>query len=206
MCDEIHCIDDDTCLFSDIPDLAWRCEVPVFEKDIQNWKNETNPTEMAFVVSAAKKQRSEVKLPTFTAEEKQQFCHAKTAEIQNWIKTGTISKILRDQVPPGQILKCRWILTWKPIDPDPKDVKSNDQKTKAKARLVILGCLNPKLEELPRDSPTPGRNSKMLLLQLIASMGWQLQSFDIRAAFLQGKPQTDRTLAIEPVPELIEAL
>ena len=34
-----------------------RCEVPVFEKDIQNWKSEINPTEMAFVVSAAKRQR-----------------------------------------------------------------------------------------------------------------------------------------------------
>ena len=37
-------------------------------------------------------------------------------------------------------------------------------------------------------------------------MGWQLQSFDIKAAFLQGKPQTDRVLAIEPVNELIQAL
>lgn len=46
----------------------------------------------------------------------------------------------------------------------------------------------------------------MLLVQLIASMGWQLRSSDIQAAFLQGKPQSDRTLAIEPIPELIEAL
>ena len=46
----------------------------------------------------------------------------------------------------------------------------------------------------------------MLSLQLIASMGWTLRSFDIKAAFLQGKTQGDRTLAIEPVPELIQAL
>ena len=44
------------------------------------------------------------------------------------------------------------------------------------------------------------------MLQLIASKGWQLQSFDICATFLQGKPQTDRVLAIEPVEELVEAL
>ena len=37
-------------------------------------------------------------------------------------------------------------------------------------------------------------------------MGWTLRSFDIKAAFLQGKTQGDRTLAIEPVPELIQAL
>ena len=79
-------------------------------------------------------------------------------------------------------------------------------KTKAKARLVILGYLDPKLEELPRDSPTLGRNAKMLSLQLIASKGWTLRSFDMKAAFLQGKPQEGRTLAIEPVSELIAAL
>ena len=33
-----------------------------------------------------------------------------------------------------------------------------------------------------------------------------MRSFDIRAAFLQGKPQSDRVLAIEPVSELVEAL
>ena len=46
----------------------------------------------------------------------------------------------------------------------------------------------------------------MILLQLIASMGWDLKSFDIKAAFLQGKPQPGRTLAVEPVPELFQAL
>ena len=201
-CDQLLCIDDDQCLWSEGDSLAWKCEIPVFEKDIQAWKEETNATDMAFLVSAAKRQRSEVKLSTLNDSEKLEFQKAKRAEVQNWIKTGTISKILREQVPPEQILRCRWVLTWKPID----DPSNHGKSTKAKARLVILGYLDPKLEELPRDSPTLGRNSKMLLLQLIASKGWQLRSFDIRAAFLQGKPQSDRTLAIEPVSELVEAL
>ena len=46
----------------------------------------------------------------------------------------------------------------------------------------------------------------MLLLQLIASKGWSLRSFDIKAAFLQGKNQKDRILAIEPVPEIIKMM
>ena len=37
-------------------------------------------------------------------------------------------------------------------------------------------------------------------------MGWDLRSFDIKAAFLQGKPQPGRILAVEPVPELAKAL
>lgn len=41
----------------------------------------------------------------------------------------------------------------------------------------------------------------MIILQLIASMGWVLGSFDIRAAFLQGRPQSDRVVGLERVPE-----
>ena len=204
VCDNILCLDDDLCAFLDIPDLAWKCEVTVSDQDIQSWRQSFDASEMAFVVSAAKRQRAEVRMSSLTAAEKQEFQKAKQAEVQNWLKTGTITKILRNQVPHDQILRCRWVLTWKPIDPS--EVKKGGPDHKAKARLVILGYLDPNIENLPRDSPTLGRNSKLLLLQLIASKGWQLMSFDIRAAFLQGKPQTDRTLAIEPVEELIEAL
>ena len=37
-------------------------------------------------------------------------------------------------------------------------------------------------------------------------MGWTLKSFDIKAAFLQGKTQEDRVLGLEPVEELRKAL
>lgn len=65
--------------------------------------------------------------------------------------------------------------------------------------------MDPQLEELPWDSPTLGRNSKMILLQ-ISAVGWDLRSFGIKAAFLQGKPQLGRTLAVELVSELTQAL
>ena len=80
------------------------------------------------------------------------------------------------------------------------------QTHKPKARLVVLGYLDPNLTEVPRDSPTLGRQSKMLLLQLIVSHGWSLGSFDIKAAFLQGKPQDNRVMGLEPVPELAAAM
>ena len=46
----------------------------------------------------------------------------------------------------------------------------------------------------------------MLLLQFVSSMKWTLRSFDIKAAFLQGKNQKDKVLAIEPVPEIIQMM
>ena len=113
--------------------------------------------------------------------------------------------LLRDKALPDQIMKCRWILTWKPKDPE--DQKKSDGKThKAKARLVVLGFMDPSLDHIQRDSPTLNRHSRMFLLQLICSHNWTLQSFDIKAAFLQGQPQQGRLLAIEPVPELKTAM
>ena len=126
--------------------------------------------------------------------------------MNNWLQTGTVAKIFRHQISPKQILRCRWLYVWKPLE-DPKEIKENNGKSrKAKARLVVLGYMDPQLETIPRDSPTLGRTSKMLIAQVIASMRWTLMSFDIKAAFLQGKTQEDRLIAVEPVPEMVKAM
>ena len=206
VCEGLHCVDVEPESFQLDANHAWRCEVYITEGDIENWKNEDRPHECSFLATAAKRQRSEVKLSTLSPGERVEFQKAKENEIQNWLKTGTISRIMRDQVPPDQVLRCRWILTWKPIDDQEKAQLQGTKNHKAKARLVILGYLDPKIAEVPRDSPTLGRHSKMLLLQTIASKGWNLQSFDIKAAFLQGKNQKDRILAIEPVAEIVQMM
>jgi hypothetical protein len=192
---------------SDDQHLAWRCEYdmsvpPEFANEI--------PTPMeAWVLLAtnAKKQRTEVRLSELTPSERKEFEAAKQVEVSNWIKTETLSVIMRDQIPADQILRCRWILTWKPLDvADGGADSQNSKQCKAKARIVVLGYLDPHLEEIPRDSPTLGRSSRMVILQTIASHGWHLQSFDIKAAFLQGQPQKDRLILIDPVSELRDAL
>ena len=200
--------EEEIALLTESEHLAWRYEM---ECNLDKPLTEYQPSHeeaMIFLATNSKKQRSEVKLSTLTPEEVKQFQVAKQKEVDNWISTGTIEKIMRDKVPASQILRCRWILTWKEID-DPEK-KTNELKIqrakKAKARLVVLGFLDPAIEDIPRDSPTLNKTSKMLILQTIATMGWNLMSFDIRAAFLQGKPQSDRVLAIEPVPELRETM
>ena len=186
-------------------DEAWRMEILISEDDINAWRCSEQPEEMTFLVTAARKQRSEVKLSQLSNSEKEEFQKAKTKEIHNWLKTNTVTKILRNKLSPEQILRCTWILTWKPLDPSDID-PTNNKDHKAKARLVVLGYLDPLITEVPRDAPTLNRHTRMLILQLIASRNWTLQSFDISAAFLQGKPQGDRVIGLEPVPELIEAL
>ena len=209
ICEGLYCIDADVNALeeaSQVEDLAWRCEILISDGDVQNWKSEENPTSLSFVVSAAKKQKAEVKLGTLSSSERQEFDKAKQSEVQNWLKTDTVKRILRSQLSEEQILRCRWILTWKPLEASDIDPKTPHKIHKAKARLVVLGYMDPKITEIPRDSPTLNRHSKLLILQLIASMGWDLRSFDVKAAFLQGRPQSDRIIGLEPVAELREAL
>jgi transposase InsO family protein len=187
---------------------AWRCELEVPQWIDPEKSRMFSPDEL-LMATTEKKQRTEVKLSVLSSEEQKAFAAAKDAEVQNWIKTGTVSRILRAKLAPEQILRCRWILTWKPLDGKTPDAQSTESKLKShkpKARLVVLGYMDPQLTEVPRDSPTLGKQSKMLLLQLIASMGWTLGSFDIKAAFLQGKPQKDRVIGLDPVVELARAM
>ena len=179
--------------------LAWRTEIVINDRDIDAWRLEQDPHEMAFMAVASKKQHSEVKLSELSPAEQELFAQAKAAEIQNWLSNKAVEKVLRSQIPADQVLRCRWILTWKAIDPS--EVTSPTKTHKPKARLVVLGYLDPDLENIPRDSPTLGRNSRMLILQLIASQAWKLQSFDIKAAFLQGQPQDSRVMGLEPTEE-----
>ena len=191
--------------------LAWRCEVDVKLDRPLEQRQPTNEEAWTFLATSAKKQRSEIRLSELSPSERKEFDQAKDKEIQNWIQTGTLTKVFRHEIPQEQILKCRWILTWKPLDnvdqPEAASTNNPSSRThKAKARLVVLGYLDPKIEEIPRDSPTLNKTSRMMIFQTVSSFGWTLQSFDIKAAFLQGQPQSDRITAIDPVPEMRRAL
>lgn len=96
--------DDDDDLFSEAyalsNDQAWKFGVNIDLTDIDMWKkNDSHPEELAFLVSAAKKQKTEVKLATLTPQEKQQFLEAKNKAIQSWLDTKTACRILRNQIP-----------------------------------------------------------------------------------------------------------
>ena len=61
--------------------------------------------------------------------------------------------------------------------------------------------------ELPKQSPTCSRLSKLLALQLAAQRKWRIELADAHAAFLQGNDsETDRSIYCFAVPELANAL
>jgi hypothetical protein len=163
LCDMLTCTDAEDFLTSEPHEnLAWR-----FELDMpQNIPEEnTIPIDdLILLATNQKKQRTEVKLSHLTMQEQEEFEKAKASEVNNWLQTGTVSKALRSSLSPEQILKCRWIHVWKPIE-DKAEQERQNKTRKAKSRLVVLGYMDPELETIPRDSPTLGRQSRMLILQ-----------------------------------------
>ena len=175
--------------------MCWEYEIVLTDSDQQAMFD--NPTEcVSLIASAAKRQRAEVRMTELTPEHRAEFRAAKDKEVSQWLDTETVRKILRAKIPIENILRTRWVLTWKALDPS--DIKQGHPHHKAKARLVVLGYEDPNIEDIPRDSPTLQKESRSLLIQYCASKQWEIQSFDIKTAFLRGSRRDERLLAIEP--------
>ena len=181
---------------------CYSLEIPLKAEDLTSWSLETNPEEMACVAAAGQRARVEVQVKHLSAKDKELFDIAKDNELSCWIATNALRPILRKSLNPDQILKSRWVLTWKNIEADGDQPASR----KAKARLVVLGYQDPQLTNVARDSPTLTKEGRSTILQYIASRQWELTSFDIKTAFLRGKADESNPLAMEPPEELRKKL
>ena len=122
-------------------------------------------------------------------------------------------KKLPENLKPSksQILKMRWILTWK-VDEESKEgnpVKRDHlgNPLKPKARAVVLGYMDPLYEHRPTSSPTMSRTTRQLFLQNCANHQFTVEKGDISGAFLQGDDfGPDRPMMCEPLPEICDAL
>ena len=91
--------------------------------------------QIAFGASAAKRQKVEVREKDLTPGELELFLQAKNKEVNSWLSTETVRRISRNMIPEDQILRSRWVLTWKPIDPAELPESSAAQPMKPKARF-----------------------------------------------------------------------
>ena len=128
-------------------------EVLLKPKDVTKWLQESNPEQMIQVAAAAKRSRAEVSLKRLSPAERTMFETAKEKELSCWVQTNAIRRILRSKLNPEQILRSRWVLTW-------KDAEPGSSTKKAKARLVVLGYQDPDLTSVARDSPTLSREGR----------------------------------------------
>jgi hypothetical protein len=92
-----------------------------------------------------------------------------------------------------QTVGSRWVIT--------KKEKHDGQKTNYKGRIMAKGFQE--VEKPQSDSPTAMRESVKVFLVVAANEGFELESVDIRAAFLQSK-DLDRDVYVEPPKDLKE--
>ena len=123
---------------------------------------------------------------TYVSEVDQETMKAKNTEHNNWLREDVYEEVNDN----GQnTISVRWVVTPKIID----------GKLSTKARLVARGFEEDK-SSLRTDSPTCMRETLKIVLAIAASSGWDINSIDIKAAFLQGK-EIDRELYLDPPKE-----
>lgn len=73
--------------------------------------------EEVFVATGDRKKRIEVDYRRLGPGEQKLFDTAKRKEIMAWLDHGTAKRLAKGSLHPEQIMRCRWLLTWK--DPLP---------------------------------------------------------------------------------------
>ena len=71
---------------------------------------------------------------------------------------------------PDYVLPSRYVDRWKPQD---------DGGILAKSRIVVLGFKDPHVLQLERSAPTPTNEGFTLVMQAMASLGFEAVSADI---------------------------
>ena len=128
-------------------------------------------------------------------EGRKEFDVAKPAEIQNWLRCEAVTAALRSQYRHRGIMKMRWVLRYK-------------ESGKPKARLVIIGYHDPRVDSDVRTETFVSRRGGSLFFMAVAHNQFSIKKGGVKNAFLQGTfdDETYGERAAEPVPELRKAL
>ena len=112
------------------------------------------------------------------------YLETKEAELKNWDQFDVYVEV--DDVGQPRI-GSRWVCTEK---------EGHDgMKVRHKARLVVRGFQE--AEDPRSDSPTLSKESLKLMMAIAANEGFEIQSLDVKNAYLQGS-KIDRTVFVEP--------
>lgn len=152
-----------------------------------------------WVVNAKARKGAEVNVRKLCPEEQMEFETAMQKELDSFLSTEAVQICSSNGVSEDRIMQMRWVHTWKPVLSE-----SGEQiDRKAKARLIIKGYQDPRLMNLPRESPTLSTLGRNLLLTCAAKGQMRLSSGDIKTAFLQGEnTELQENLYGLPPPEV----
>lgn len=135
--------------------------------------------------SDGKQNIEEANIATKMPDQAHQIHKAKATELENW-KTFQVYDEVPDSGQP--YISTRWVIT----------TKQKEAETVTKARLVARGFEEE--EKFQSDSPTAGKETLKTFLALTSTLGWQCETIDIKAAFLQGG-SIERDVYLKPPVE-----
>ena len=132
-------------------------------------------------------------LPTMLRDK---FIKSAVDEYNGWMSWGGLQPLSQreaDRVLKDPILKRRVMRSRAAY----RDKSRGTGPLRAKTRVVIIGCMDPDLKRLSRNSPTPTRLSEFILLAIATSgknlqfnqdgLEWLMWLGDVEKAFLQGE-------------------
>ena len=118
----------------------------------------------------------------------QECMQAKKEELDKIVNKFNAVQVVKDE---GQFkISSRFVLWYK---------KHSDGRIQTRARLVARGY--EEKDDIPSDSPTLDQTSLKTMLAVARARSWRLATIDIKSAFLQGIPLTDREVRVIPPPE-----
>ncbi|CAE7025424.1 TY1B-NL2 [Symbiodinium natans] len=167
---------------------------------------------------------SEVVFEKLKPADRKLFVKAKDKEVSSFIKQEAVRRCLsweeeQGARESGRVMKCRWVLTWKPIPESerPEALQeasrgattiSPDGSRKAKARIVLLGYQHPDLLKPGFQSSAPVLSvlTRNLLYQMVVQEQWSIEGLGLSTAFLQTSKKENMNIWTTGVPELCRAL
>ena len=160
-----------------------------FENSVLEWKDVPQKEDHSEIVAedvlSSGEDHDEVdeeEISLFSSVNPTEYLEAMKRELQSWVDNNVYS-VVSDS---GQNrITTRWICT----------TKESKEGEIIKARLVARGFQDEESEFIRSDSPTCSKESLRVMLGVISSLGWKLNSMDIKTAFLQGK-QFERTVYV----------
>jgi hypothetical protein len=153
------------------------------------------------LVGMNQKKRKEVHLNKMTKKEREKFQAAILKEIKTNLKSNAYEVLTREESElvrrekPEKIMKSRYVLTEKPVEPhEISDVRAQGlllegnetEPAKAKARHVMKGFSETGAEDLDSTTPQVAKETAFFVLQILASMTWELGHLDFTQAFHSG--------------------
>ncbi|CAE7364660.1 unnamed protein product, partial [Symbiodinium pilosum] len=175
----------------------------------ESWSELQDPTPIPWTITDTLRKQPPHQFEDVTADAEHM---PPVEEVKNFIVAKAFQALPSHLKPNrSQILKMRWLLTWKlddkAGDTEPLKRDASGNPLKPKARAIVLGYMDPEYEYRPTSSPTMTRSTRQLFLQNCANHNFKVEKGDISGAFLQGDDfGVERPMVCEPLPEICEAL